>query len=85
MAFELKNFEFYFFGTNLGTMCDKFLEEISQFSNFCFWQLTTCQTIAQWFPTTTMGTTSAAKKNKFMLELKLDYSTNKGAINQFYK
>ena len=51
MALKLKNFEFYFFGTNLGTMCDKFMEEKSQFSNFCFWQLTTCQTIVRQSPT----------------------------------
>ena len=52
MALKLKNFEFYFFGTNLGTMCDKFMEEKSQFSNFCFWQLTTCQTIVARLPKT---------------------------------
>ena len=45
MALKLKIFEFYFFGTNLGIMCDKFMEERFQFSNFCFWQPTTCQTI----------------------------------------
>ena len=44
MALKLKIFEIYFFGTNLGTMQDKFMEEKSQFSIFCFWQLTTCQT-----------------------------------------
>ena len=35
----------YFFGTNLVTMSENFKAEKSQFSDFWFWQLTTCQTI----------------------------------------
>ena len=45
MTLKFKIFKFYIFGTHLGIIRDKFMKEKFKFSNFCFWQPTTCQTI----------------------------------------